>query len=172
MIPFGTLAGIHFFQSFATVTIEDFRLINSTLPDLPGVYRFIDEGDALIYVGKAKNLKKRITSYFVKNHQNYKTNVMVRNALRIEYTIVETEQDALLLENTLIKNFQPRYNINLKDDKSYPFICIKKENFPRVFLTRTSKETVPNISGLILRSCALKGSLISSRRCIPYAHAT
>src|SRR5678815_3536206 len=103
------------------MTSDDFKNIVVTLPDMPGVYRFIDEHDALLYVGKAKNLKKRVTSYFIKNHQNFKTAVMVRNAHRIEYTLVETEQDALLLENTLIKNFQPRYNINLKDDKSYPF---------------------------------------------------
>lgn len=107
------------------------------LPDEPGVYRFIDDKDTMIYVGKAKNLKKRLSSYFVKNSVPYKTRVMIRRARRIEYTIVETEQDALLLENTLIKNYQPRYNINLKDDKTYPFICIRKENFPRVFLTRT-----------------------------------
>ncbi|MEO6167615.1 MAG: excinuclease ABC subunit UvrC [Chitinophagales bacterium] len=118
------------------MTTEDFKKLFAHLPDDPGVYRFIDEHDAMIYVGKAKNLKKRVTSYFVKNHSQYKTSVMLRHARRIEFTIVETEQDALLLENTLIKNFQPRYNINLKDDKSYPFICIKNENFPRVFLTR------------------------------------
>ncbi|MBX7107330.1 MAG: excinuclease ABC subunit UvrC [Chitinophagales bacterium] len=118
------------------MTTEDFKNLFPHLPDDPGVYRFIDENNVMIYVGKAKNLKKRVTSYFVKNHAQYKTSVMVRNAKRIEFTIVATEQDALLLENTLIKNYQPRYNINLKDDKTYPFICIKKENFPRVFLTR------------------------------------
>ncbi|MBK9731844.1 MAG: excinuclease ABC subunit C [Chitinophagaceae bacterium] len=119
------------------MTTEDFKNLFPHLPDDPGVYRFIDEGGVMIYVGKAKNLKKRVTSYFVKNHAQFKTSVMVRHARRIEFTIVESEQDALLLENTLIKNYQPRYNINLKDDKTYPFICIKNENFPRVFLTRT-----------------------------------
>lgn len=118
------------------MTTEDFKKLFPHLPDDPGVYRFIDENNVMIYVGKAKNLKKRVTSYFVKNHAQYKTSVMLRHAKRIEFTIVESEQDALLLENTLIKNYQPRYNINLKDDKTYPFICIKNENFPRVFLTR------------------------------------
>ncbi|MBA2423635.1 MAG: excinuclease ABC subunit C [Chitinophagales bacterium] len=118
------------------MTAEEFKMVFHTLPDEPGVYRFIDETDAFLYVGKAKNLKKRVASYFIKNHQQHKTGVMVGHAKRIEFTIVESEQDALLLENTFIKNFQPRYNINLKDDKSYPFICIRKENFPRVFLTR------------------------------------
>ncbi|MBA3649440.1 MAG: excinuclease ABC subunit C [Chitinophagales bacterium] len=115
---------------------EEFKSLYVSLPDYPGVYRFIDADGKLLYVGKAKNLKKRIASYFIKNHSNFRTQVMVRHAKRIEYTIVETEQDAFHLENSFIKNFQPRYNINMKDDKSYPFICIKNESFPRIFLTR------------------------------------
>ncbi len=108
-----------------------------SLPDLPGVYQYIDENDTVIYVGKAKNLKKRIASYFgVKKHQAHKTKVMVKNANRLIYTIVETEQDALLLENTLIKKFQPRYNVMLKDGRSYSYLVVKKERFPRVFFTR------------------------------------
>jgi excinuclease ABC subunit C len=118
------------------VTLEEFRLISSALPDEAGVYRFIGDEDLPIYVGKAKNLRKRLTSYFNKNYPQFRTEVMVRNASRIEFTVVQSEQDALLLENQLIKRFQPRYNVNLKDDKTYPWICIKKENFPRVFLTR------------------------------------
>ncbi len=118
------------------MTLEEFRLISSALPDEAGVYRFIGDEDSPIYVGKAKNLRKRLTSYFNKNYPQFRTEVMVRNALRIEFTVVQSEQDALLLENQLIKRFQPRYNVNLKDDKTYPWICIKNENFPRVFLTR------------------------------------
>lgn len=118
------------------MTFDDFRKISSSLPGEAGVYRFIGEDDVPVYVGKAKNLKKRLTSYFTKNNTQYRTQVMVRNASRIEFTVVQTEQDALLLENQLIKRFQPRYNVNLKDDKTFPWICIRKENFPRVFLTR------------------------------------
>jgi len=118
------------------VTLEEFKLISSALPDEAGVYRFIGDEEIPIYVGKAKNLKKRLTSYFNKNYPQFRTEVMVRNALRIEFTVVQSEQDALLLENQIIKRFQPRYNVNLKDDKTYPWICIKNENFPRVFLTR------------------------------------
>ena len=115
---------------------EDFKLIINGIPDTPGVYRFIDSSNIPIYVGKAKNLRKRVSSYFNKNHIYKKTEVMVKYASRIEFTVVDTEHDALLLENSLIKKYQPRYNVSLKDDKTYPYICIKKERFPRVFLTR------------------------------------
>ena len=108
----------------------------SNLPKKPGVYQFFDKEDKIIYVGKAKVLKNRVTSYFSKNkYENRKTEVLVRKIERIEYIIVETEFDALLLENTLIKKLQPKYNIQLRDDKSYPWICIKNERFPRVFST-------------------------------------
>ena len=107
-----------------------------TLPINAGVYQFYDADDKLIYVGKAVNLKKRVSSYFQKEHDNAKTRVLVRKIMRIEHIVVATESDALLLENNLIKKYQPRYNILLKDDKSYPWICVKKERFPRVFLTR------------------------------------
>jgi excinuclease ABC subunit C len=106
------------------------------LPNLPGVYKYFDEQNAIIYVGKAKNLKKRVTSYFVKLHDNRKTNMLVSRIRDIQFTIVDSEYEALLLENTLIKEFQPRYNINLKDDKSYPFIRITKEAFPKVYPMR------------------------------------
>jgi excinuclease ABC subunit C len=144
------------------------------LPKQPGVYRFLNAEGNVIYVGKAKNLKHRITSYFGEKKQPYyKTLTMVKNAHHVEYTIVESEQDALLLENTLIKQIQPRYNVLLKDDKSYSFICIKNERFPRVFLTRkvirdgstyfgpyTSKARVKEILEIVkklfpLRTCSL-----------------
>ncbi|HAP00908.1 MAG TPA: excinuclease ABC subunit C [Bacteroidetes bacterium] len=106
------------------------------LPSLPGVYKFKDKEGKLIYVGKAKNLKKRVSSYFNRDLGTNKTTVMVRTASSLEFMIVNSEHDALLLENNLIKEFQPRYNVNLKDGKTYPFICIKKERFPRIFFTR------------------------------------
>ena len=115
---------------------EYIRSLVSVLPDQPGIYQYFDQGGKIIYVGKAKNLKKRVTSYFTKNHDNRKTAVLVRNIADIRHLVVETEQDALLLENNLIKKYQPRYNIRLKDDKTYPWIVIKNERFPRVFQTR------------------------------------
>lgn len=107
-----------------------------TLPNSPGVYQYYDKDDVILYVGKAKNLKKRVTSYFTKNHENAKTRILVKKIVSIKHIVVLTETDALLLENNLIKKYQPRYNIMLKDDKTYPWICIKKERFPRVFMTR------------------------------------
>ncbi|MGQ3677553.1 excinuclease ABC subunit UvrC [Tenacibaculum discolor] len=107
-----------------------------TLPNSPGVYQYFDKDDTIIYVGKAKNLKKRVSSYFTKNHDNGKTRVLVKKIVRIEHVVVDTETDALLLENNLIKKYKPRYNVLLKDDKTYPWICIKKERFPRIFSTR------------------------------------
>ena len=107
-----------------------------TLPNEPGVYQYFDKEDVIIYIGKAKNLKKRVASYFNKNHENGKTRVLVKKIVLIKHIVVHTETDALLLENNLIKKYKPRYNVLLKDDKSYPWICIKKERFPRVFMTR------------------------------------
>lgn len=107
-----------------------------TLPDSPGVYQYYDKEGKILYVGKAKNLKKRVTSYFTKSHDSYKTAVLVKKIVEIKHIVVISEQDALLLENNLIKKLQPRYNINLKDDKTYPWICIKKEPFSRIFPTR------------------------------------
>ncbi len=109
----------------------------SLLPDSPGVYQFYDKEGLLLYVGKAKSLKKRVSSYFQKDiHVNGKTTVMVKKIADIKTLVVDTEMDALLLENSLIKKHQPRYNVNLKDDKTYPWICIKNERFPRIFITR------------------------------------
>ncbi len=142
-----------------------------TLPSNPGVYQYYDKDGKILYVGKAKNLKKRVSSYFNKVHDNAKTNVMVRKIVTIKHIVVASEQDALLLENNLIKKHQPRYNVLLRDDKTYPWICIKKEPFSRIFSTRkmikdgseyfgpyTSFKTVHTIMGLIkelypLRTC-------------------
>lgn len=118
------------------MTSQEFQNIASTLPVEPGIYKYYDSADTLLYVGKAKHLRKRISSYFTKTFTSYKTHELVQRIKRIEFTIVPSEQDAFLLENSLIKQFQPRFNINLKDDKTYPYIVIKKEHFPRVFLTR------------------------------------
>ena len=115
---------------------EDIKLKLQLLPDKPGIYQYYDINGVILYVGKAKNLKKRVTSYFVKNHDNAKTRILVRQIEDIQYLVVDSELDALLLENNLIKKYQPKYNIALKDDKTYPWICIKKEAFPRVFSTR------------------------------------
>ena len=106
------------------------------LPEKPGVYKYFDKEGIIIYVGKAKNLKRRVSSYFTKNHDDFKTTILVRKIATLEYTVVDTEMDALLLENSLIKEFQPKYNINLKDDKSYPYIKITKERYPKVFPIR------------------------------------
>ena len=142
-----------------------------TLPDGPGVYQYYDTDGKILYVGKAKNLKKRVSSYFNKVHDTAKTNVLVKKIVTIKHIVVPTESDALLLENNLIKTLQPRYNVLLRDDKSYPWICIKKEPFSRIFSTRrmvkdgseyfgpyTSFKTVNTILELIkelypLRTC-------------------
>lgn len=116
---------------------SDFTSILPNIPKEPGVYRFMDGEGTIIYVGKAKNLKNRLSSYFQdKNNQAYKTITMVRHAAHVEFTVVPSENDALLLENNLIKEYQPRYNVRLKDGKSYSYIVIKNEQFPRVFFTR------------------------------------
>jgi len=116
---------------------EDIRTKLPLLPHKPGVYQYFDKDDKIIYVGKAKNLKKRVSSYFQKDrYENNKLRVLVSKIWRMEYIVVETESDALLLENNLIKKYQPRYNVLLKDDKSFPWICINNEPFPRVFSTR------------------------------------
>jgi excinuclease ABC subunit C len=136
--------------------IKDIKSILCSLPDKPGVYQFIDSFGKLIYIGKAKNLKKRVTSYFAKN-QSGKTTVMLNKAAEIRHIVVENESDALLLENNFIKKHQPRYNILLKDDKTFPRICIKNEPFPRVFSTRNvfkdgSLYFGPYTSGLMVKT--------------------
>ena len=142
-----------------------------SLPEVAGVYQYFDNTDKMLYVGKAKNLKKRVNSYFTKNHSNRRTTLLVKQIHRIEHIVVDTEMDALLLENSLIKEHQPRYNVMLKDDKTYPWICVKNEPYPRIFTTRkiirdgseyygpyTSMKTVRTLLNLIkslypLRSC-------------------
>ncbi|MFM2224348.1 MAG: Excinuclease subunit [Bacteroidota bacterium] len=119
------------------MTVEEFKIFQPQLPNQPGVYRYVNAENVILYVGKAKNLFNRVSSYFVSlNDKPSRLQLMIRQAVRIEFTIVNTENDALLLENTLIKEHQPKYNIQLKDGKSYPWICIKKEPFPKVFSTR------------------------------------
>ncbi len=118
------------------MTSAEFQSQVISIPHEPGIYKYYDKQGTLLYVGKAKDLKKRVSSYFTKTFTGYKTHELVQRIYRINFTIVNSEQDAFLLENSLIKEFQPRFNINLKDDKSYPFIIIKKEFYPRIFLTR------------------------------------
>ncbi|HNT92434.1 MAG TPA: GIY-YIG nuclease family protein, partial [Bacteroidales bacterium] len=114
---------------------DNIRSVVSTLPDKPGVYQFIDATGTILYVGKARSLRKRVASYFTGN-QSGKTRVMLSRATDLRHIVVDNESEALLLENSLIKKHQPRYNIMLKDDKTYPWLCVKNEHFPRVFLTR------------------------------------
>jgi excinuclease ABC subunit C len=148
----------------------DFKSILSLLPDKPGIYQFFDSSGTILYVGKAKNLKKRVTSYFSKN-QSGKTNVLLKKTLDVRHIVVEHESDALLLENNLIKKHQPRYNILLKDDKTFPWICIKKEPFPRVFSTRNpvrdgSLFFGPYTSGLMVKTLiGLVRQLYNLRTC-------
>ena len=110
--------------------------IVSTLPHSPGVYQYFNSDGEIIYVGKAKDLKKRVSSYFNKTDKSVKVQALVKHIADLKYIVVNTENDALLLENNLIKQYQPRYNILLKDGKTYPWICITKEDFPRIFKTR------------------------------------
>ncbi len=155
------------------MTQEQFKNIAHTIPHEPGIYKYYSENDQLLYVGKAKDLRKRIGSYFSKSLDNFKTQQLVKKIHHLAFTIVDSEQDAFLLENALIKEYKPRYNINLKDDKTYPFIVIKKEPFPRVFFTRrklndgseyigpfTTQDTVRDLLTFIkeyipLRNCKL-----------------
>jgi len=118
------------------VTKDEFQLIAAAVPIKPGIYKYYSAEDKIIYVGKAKHLRKRVSSYFSKVSDNYKTQKLVSEIVRMEFTIVDSEQDALLLENSLIKQYQPKYNLMLKDDRSYPHVVIKNETFPRIFLTR------------------------------------
>lgn len=153
---------------------ENIRQIVLSLPEEPGIYQYFDRNGTIIYVGKAKNLKRRVSSYFNKVHDNRKTEALVKNIFDLQTIVVRTEQDALILENNLIKKYQPKYNILLKDDKTYPWICIKNEPFPRIFQTRRvdhdgSLYFGPFTSGFIIktlidlfhqaykfRTCALK----------------
>src|SRR5688572_26722719 len=122
------------------MTQEEFQQVAANLPAFPGIYKYYNSSSELLYVGKAKNIRKRVASYFNKTISSYKTYELVKRINKIEFTIVNSEQDAFLLENSLIKQFQPIFNINLKDDKTYPYIVIKNEPFPRVYLTRQKIE--------------------------------
>ena len=115
---------------------QDIKLKIAVLPSTPGVYQYFNKEGIIIYVGKAINLKKRVSSYFTKTHDDAKTRILVSKIVDIKHIVVATETDALLLENNLIKKYKPKYNVLLKDDKTYPWICIKKERFPRIFVTR------------------------------------
>jgi len=157
-----------------------------SLPSGPGVYRYLDENGKVIYVGKAKNLKKRVSSYFTKKHTSGKLRLLVKKITDIEFVVTETERDALFLENNLIKKYQPRYNVQLKDDKSYPWIVIKNEHFPRVFYTRelvkdgseyfgpyTSSQALRQTLKIIfsvfrLRSCSDRSMKNRSRPCLKF----
>lgn len=162
------------------MTYEEYQALLPTLPQQPGVYKFVDKDEEVLYVGKAKSLRNRVASYFTSGkNQAHKTRIMVRSANRLELVLVESEADALLLEATLIKQLQPRFNVMLKDDKSYNYICIKQERFPRVFITRRvirdgstyfgpyiSKHRVKDLLDLIkelfpLRTCTLNLSASS-----------
>ena len=138
----------------------DPKSILPTLPDQPGVYRYFDEYDTIIYIGKAKNLKNRVSSYFtgIQNH-NTKTRRLVQQIQKIEFTIVHSEFDALLLENTLIKQFQPKYNILLRDDKTYPFICLTNEHFPRLITMRRIDHAIGTFFGPFANPKAMNGLL-------------
>ncbi|HLP52754.1 MAG TPA: excinuclease ABC subunit UvrC [Chitinophagales bacterium] len=118
------------------MTFEEYKAFRDTLPSQPGIYKYLGENNEIMYIGKAKDLKKRVSSYFTKTDHSRRIQQLVNFIRKIEFVIVDTEQDAFLLENSLIKKYQPKYNVMLKDDKTYPFICIKKESFPRVFFTR------------------------------------
>jgi excinuclease ABC subunit C len=137
-------------------TVTDLKLLAASLPEKPGVYQFFDENGTILYVGKASNIRKRVLSYFSGN-QSGKTNALLRKAIDIKHIVVDNESDALLLENNLIKKHQPRYNVLLKDDKTFPWICIRKERFPRLFMTRTvindgSLYFGPYTSGLMVKT--------------------
>lgn len=154
------------------MTQKEFQLIAATIPAQPGIYKYFDAGNELLYVGKAKHLRKRVSSYFIKTFTSYKTHELVQRIAKIEFTIVNSEQDAFLLENSLIKQFQPRFNINLKDDKSYPFIVIKNEPFPRVFLTRKNIDDGSEYLGPFTSVKKVRELLEFTRQTIPLRNCT
>ncbi len=149
------------------MTQQEFQHIVHTIPNEPGIYKYFDSKKELLYVGKAKNLRKRVGSYFNKTIPSYKTHELVQRIRHIEFTIVNSEQDAFLLENSLIKQYQPRFNINLKDDKSYPYIVIKNEPFPRVFLTRRKYEDGSEYLGPFTSVAKVRELLVFIRENIP-----
>lgn len=154
------------------MTKEEFSEVAASIPHSPGVYKYFDERGALLYIGKAKDLRKRVSSYFNKNQANRKTVVMVSHIRHIEFTVTESEHDAFLLENSLIKHHQPRYNIELKDDKTYPYIVIKNERFPRVFFTRSVIRDGSEYLGPFTSVFAARELLETIRQNIPLRNCT
>lgn len=141
-----------------SATEEHIKTILSVIPESPGCYQYFDEKGTIIYVGKAKNLKRRVSSYFNKEHDSNKTRVLVKQIRDIKYFVVDTEEDALLLENNLIKQYRPRYNVLLKDDKTYPSIVVKNEYFrayskPGISYGTVRAITVPTLPSIRQRSC-------------------
>ena len=148
------------------------RRILQRLPDSPGVYQHFDAEGNLLYIGKAKSLKKRVASYFnKKTYENGKTRLLVKKIADVRFIVVQTEVDALLLENSMIKEHQPRYNIELKDDKTYPSIVIRKERFPRVHSTRNVIKNGSDTLGLMLLSKRCTPCSTSPENCTPFAIA-
>ena len=151
---------------------EQFKQIQSSLPANPGIYQYFDEKGVLLYVGKAKNIRKRVSSYFLATLHSQKTVELVQKIKDIQFTLVDSEHDAFILENELIKNYQPKYNINLKDDKSYPYIVIKKENFPRVFLTRRKIKDGSTYIGPFTNALAVRELITHIKQTIPLRTCT
>ncbi len=159
-------------NSAANMEKAIFKQVQSSLPKEPGIYQYYDEKGKLLYVGKAKNIKNRVSSYFLSGQQTAKTTELVQKIRDIRFTIVNSEHDAFILENELIKNYQPKYNINLKDDKSYPYIVIKKENFPRVFLTRRKIKDGSTYIGPFTHVLAVKELINHIKQTIPLRTCT
>jgi len=154
------------------MTAADFQQLAHTIPHQPGIYKYYDANSVLIYVGKAKDLRKRVGSYFSKTFTTYKTHELVQRITKIEFTIVDSENDAFLLENSLIKEYQPRYNINLKDDKSYPYIVVKKEAFPRVYFTHVKINDGSEYLGPFTSASKVRELLTFIKQYIPLRNCT
>ncbi len=150
------------------MTRHEFNKILPSLPNQPGIYKYLSQKGNIIYIGKAKNIKKRVSSYFSKQRYNsYRTKLLVDKIQAIEFVTVNSEQDALLLEDSLVKQHQPKYNIQLKDDKSYPYICVKNERFPRIFLTRNKIKDGSEYFGPYSSVYAAKTLLALARKLFP-----
>ena len=151
---------------------EQFKTLQSSIPQEPGIYQYFDGKGSLLYVGKAKNLRKRVSSYFFTTQENQKTIELVDKIEDIQFTIVNSEHDAFILENELIKNYQPKYNINLKDDKTYPYIVIKNESFPRVFITRRKIKDGATYIGPFTHPLAVRELMKHIKQTIPLRTCT
>lgn len=153
-------------------TSEYLKGIVLNLPEGPGIYQYLNKEGVIIYVGKAKNLKRRVYSYFSKDHQSAKTRMLVSKIADIRYIVVNSEEDALLLENNLIKKYKPRYNVLLKDDKTYPSICISNEYFPRIYKTRKIIRDGSNYFGPYSHVPSMMALLELIKNCIRSVPAT